>query len=198
MKKILAIVLLAMGVSGVAHAGFLIEPYLGYNSGTSTLEYTDLAAAFTGESNANSKYTATAFGARIGYMLPMRLWFAADVAMASGKNTPDNSSYNDTDFSAQTLGLDVGFDLPFLARFWAGYIFSNSATFKGTSDTKYTGTGMKVGVGFKIIPKVSLNFEYITNSFTKFDSDSGSGDLSDTYKTNTNTGYMVSLSVPLP
>jgi hypothetical protein len=64
-------------------------------------------------------------------------------------------------------------------------------------DTVATGTSIKGGVGFKFIPKVSLNVEYIVRNMTdeKIGS-AASTKVTTTYGTYKDVGAVVSISTP--
>lgn len=136
-----------------ANAGFLVDPYLAYDSGTN-----DSKLKSDG-SDSGAKTTATAFGVRLGYKLGSGLWFAVDPRGASGK-TKYNVGTTEPDFSQTTSSFDVGYDAG-MFRGYFGYGFSDSFTNKETgSELKFTGTSMRVGVGAKVANHFSILFEY--------------------------------------
>lgn len=161
MKKVLATIAIALGISSFAHAGILIEPYLGYEMG-------DLKRAQPLSSEFTDKLSANGMGMRLGYkfLLP---WVALDYTTFSGKAKNGDPALTDYDYTKSQLGAVAGVDLP-LIRGWVGHGFSNNFTQKDAGgDVKYTGTYTKVGVGFGFIPFVSLNAEYIINTYEKID-----------------------------
>lgn len=191
MKKLFGIMAIALGMSSAAHAGLLVEPYLGYmfgdlkykGVGTST-EYTDTLGGVS-------------YGLRLGYkfMLP---WVAVDYTGygGRGKNGSGNTDY---DYSGSALGGVVGIDLPVMFRFWGGYGFQNNMTKKGTNggaDTKFTGSYTKIGLGFKGFPLVSINAEYIMNKFNKVDVGTGVVNVDSIYSTFDSNLLMLSVSMP--
>lgn len=190
MIKLLATSLIVF-FSYSAHA-ILIEPYLGYEAGKSN------STAASDGSKTSSDTTATALGLRLGYkfLLP---WVALDYTSVSGKA---KLSGTESDFTRSSLGAVVGADLPIGLRVYAGYGFQNESKDKGTNgdpDTVSKGTYTKGGIGFKIIPMVSLNLEYTMHKYNKVNLGAGAGD-EDISKYFSKVEYnttMLSLSVPI-
>lgn len=189
----LALALFVLIASPLAKADLLLEPYLGYEFGSQTLNYRS-------GSNNNGKMTGAVLGGRIGYQSPVMFWAAADVSyMGGGKYKPDDSTNSDMDASRTSIAAVVGVDLPILLRGYAGYILSDSLETKytGGSDT-FKGTGMKVGVGLTFLPIISLNVEYALRTYK---SASGTGFNSVTFDSSISklehSSVMVSVSAPL-
>lgn len=112
--------------------------------------------------DASSKSSGTVLGGRIGYSLPILMWFGIDYSFSTGgKYKPDNGAAQG-DLTRNDLYAMVGVDLPILLRAWAGFGLMNSVTTKdstgGESKTK-GGTKLKAGVGLGFIPFVSINLE---------------------------------------
>ena len=129
-------------------------------------------------------------------------WVALDATMMSGTDKSgipgDNTS---SDYSISTVGAVVGVDLPVLFRAWAGYGIQNNVTMKGTSgnpDIKFQGSYAKVGVGVRAIPLLSVNLEYIMNTYSKVDFGLGTGseDSSTYYDTLKSNLTVLSISCP--
>lgn len=194
MKKI--IVGIAISFVGIcAQAGILIEPHIGYDM---TRVVKNAVATPTVDSG--FKTNAPTFGARIGYTTSKMVWFGADVDYATGKNAYNNTTVNSTNFSfTRTDGYAlIGIDFPKFIRGWAGYGFSSKMTLQTTGgDTVVTGTSMKGGIGLTIIPKVSINAEYVVRNMTdeKIGS-AASTKVSTTYGTYKDVGAVVSISTP--
>lgn len=191
MNKILVTLAVLFGVAS-AQAGILIEPYLGYessafkyaNASSPSLEYTD-------------KITGTGVGLRLGYkfLIP---WVALDYSMTTGKAKAGSPTDVDYDASQTGIGAVIGADLP-LIRGWAGYGFSNDFVRKATSttvETKLKGTYTKVGVGFKIIPFLSLNLEYKMNNVDKIEANGVTMNKSAMFASQTNNALFFSVSAP--
>ena len=139
-----------------ALAGFMVEPYLGYETGTFS----------TGSSGATNSDTTKGLvpGVRLGFSAPAIFWIALDESLESGGKI--SSTPNELDYDRNNLFLDVGADLV-LIRLWGGYGFSNSLSTKsnGATSNFSGGTMLKAGIGFTFLPLVSLNFEYMTGSY---------------------------------
>ena len=135
-----------------AHAGVLLEPYLGYATGS-----------YSGD--AEGKESGVGFGARIGYAMPM-FWFALDGNQIKTKAKPDSGA--DFDGTITNIGATFGAELPGI-RLMAGYVFS--AENKDDDGSKLKGNGFKVGAGFKLpVLPIAFNLEYMMNKYDKFDS----------------------------
>jgi hypothetical protein len=192
MKKIFAVFAVALGMSSAAHAGILVEPYLGYEMG-------DIKYKFVGSSVDHTDSTSgVSYGLRVGYkfLIP---WVALDYTSGTATAKPDPAS-TDYDLTKSSLGAVVGVSLP-LIRAWAGYGFSNEITNKGTSgnpDTKFKGNYLKAGVGLGILPLVDINLEYKINDLKKVDLGQGAGDQdkSAVFDSNKYDTIMISVSVP--
>jgi hypothetical protein len=178
-----------------AQAKFLIEPYAGYGMSTLTATSKPSGTKISTENN------GLGLGARAGYVLPMGLWFAADYVtfLETDLKYKEPSGLTDGKVSGSAAYIDVGFDVPAIPlRFWAGYAFMDNAQIKGTSSTTdYTGTGYKAGLGFKPIPMMSLNLEYMMHMHDKYKTSSGSeGDVSSAYDDYKASTIFLSVSVP--
>lgn len=175
MKKLFALCALIMGFSSVSNAGLLLEPYLGYEMGTTK--------------DPDGKLDGTQMGLRVAWTAPIMFWAGVDYTMGvSAKLKPDDSAIADSDAKRSTLYGVVGVDFPILLRGWFGYGFKNELK-ADDWDTKYEGTSTKIGVGFTGLPFISLNLEYLMEEFDKADGTT----LATKAK---NTGYVLSVSLP--
>lgn len=156
-----------------AHAGLLLDPYVGFGNVTTTLD----ASSFSDDSTDS----ASILGARVGYSM---LLFSAgvDYQIAS----IDSASRNN-------LSAFVGFDLPILLRVWAEYTLNSSFEDSDLSDAVDVAfdSGYSVGVGFTGLPLVSINLEieqtnYVYENFPVI------GDIDVA-----TAAYIVSVSFPL-
>lgn len=174
MKKLLAAFAVVMGFASVSNAGLLIEPYLGYEMGT----FKDAA---------EGKMDGTALGARVAWTAPIFFWAGLDYTMGvSAKYKPDASGQADSDAKRSTLHAVVGVDFPILLRAWVGQSLMNEVKL---DDTTIKGSSTKLGVGFTGLPFISLNLEYIMETFDK----NSQGDFATKPK---NTAYLISVSLP--
>lgn len=184
-----------LGFTTTAKAGLMIEPYLGYDSSTLTLEQKSSGT------DSGGKISGIRPGLRLGYTLPVFVWLALDYSMMSSATVAGNTSSGDGKADLSDLFFDVGFNFPILARVWAGVGAMNSGTKKpdssgAASDLKFDGA-IKLGIGFKVFPMVSLNAEYYTMKVKELETSGTKIDIDSTYKTATNNGFLISLSVPL-
>lgn len=181
MKKLLVSVAVVLGFSGAAHAGIMIEPYLGYEMGKTT----DVNAV-------DGKFDGANLGARLAYKTPLMLWVGVDGQFGvSGKYKPDSGS--DADQKHNTLYGVVGIDLPILLRGWVGYGFSDNLKLDTPYSSTIKGKNFKVGVGFTGLPFISLNAEYIKGTTDKIED----GTLANSNPTSKNESFMLSVSLPL-
>lgn len=157
---------LALFVAPTAQAGILIEPYIGYESGKTTVETSTPAfnSVFTN--------TGTVLGGRFGYTFPILFWAGLDYSLTTGgKGKSDNPLVNDNTYTRSNLYLVAGFDFPILVRAWFGYGITNeaSATSSGTTSKISGGQNSKLGVGFTGLPFVSINLEAFFHKPNKSD-----------------------------
>jgi len=161
-----------------AQAAFLLEPYAG-------MEFNSTAS----NDNSDYKISGTSVGARGGFQ-NLGFMFGLDGRRSSWTLKPDSGS--DDDWSFTTLGLFVGYDFPILLRVWGEYVISHN----GENDDKVKltdGSGMIFGIGYKIMPFVSLNFEIANLKTTKIESASGTeSDRDQKYNS-----YLLGISIPL-
>ncbi|QDK44752.1 hypothetical protein DOM22_06030 [Bdellovibrio sp. ZAP7] len=180
MKKMWLVLALFLGLSGTAHAGVMIEPYLGFEMG----KFTD--------NNPDAKTELVNMGARLAWTTPVMLWLGLDYNLGvSGNYKPDSGS-NET-MKRNTLFAVAGIDLPILLRGWVGYGVTSELKMDGGSNAKYTGNPIKIGVGFTALPFISLNLEYINENINKVETNSGTDNSPD----NKASSYMLSVSLPL-
>jgi len=192
MKKIFALLTIVFGFSTAAQAGLLIEPYLGYYYGTT------ISRGVTSSIDVTDTSTGLGYGLRLGYkfMVP---WVAIDYSASSGTNETDYPPGTaNVDYAWTGIGVSVGADLPLGLRIFGGYGFTDKAVLKYTSgDDTLTGSYTKVGLGFRLIPMLSLNAEYIMHSYTKYDNGTTKVDLDTVYSSFSSNAVLVSISAPL-
>lgn len=160
-----------------ARAGFLLEPYFGMNmNSTGELGTTDV------------DITGNSIGARVGFQ-NLGFMFGVDGRRSSWNLEFDNA---DIDATVTTLGAFVGYDFPILLRVWGEYVISHNGI--DENDTEYTeGSGTIIGLGYKVMPFVSLNLEIGNFETAKAKTDGGSeGDLDAKYNT-----FLLGVSIPI-
>lgn len=197
MKKMFAAFALVFGISSLAQAGILIEPYLGYQMGQPKYTYASSVPSFGGQSGSDN-VSGAALGLRLGYKLLLP-WIALDYTGTTGTAKPDSKfSSKDYDYTQTSLAAVVGVDLPVI-HVWAGYGFSNQATYVGSggnNDMKFKGNYVKAGVGFGFIPFINLNVEYIMNNFNRVDVGNGEQDRGDIFSELKSDSILLSVSLP--
>lgn len=186
-----------------AQAGILIEPYVGYGSGT-------YASSFkTSTTTYDTTTSGAMYGGRLGLSF-LGLWLAADytstspsVTFAKPADTSKGSAISNMAF------IDAGFDFPFLFRFWGGYGVSNYQKINYQSsaglpmEVKFKGgSAVKAGLGFKLAYFFSVNFEYIKPTYTKYEVitdgvSAGEADVDTDFSELKQDMYSVSISFPL-
>lgn len=178
MKKLLAVMALMVGFSSAAHAGIMIEPYLGYEIG----KFTD----------ADGKSTGVTVGGRLAYKAPLFLWLGLDGSFgSSGKYKPDSGS--DADMKHTSLYGVVGFDFPILFRVWAGYGFSDQFALDTPYNSTFKGKNYKLGASFTGLPFICLNAEYIKGTTDEI----SGGTLANSSPSTKFESVMLSVSLPL-
>lgn len=137
--------LMVLGLGSVSSASLMVEPILGFESGK-----------FDGSTDT---FSGSSMGLRLGFST-LGLWVAGDYTMAQLK-------HNTSEYSPKDLALTVGYDFPILVRGYASYILGTS--YESGSST-VSGGGTKLGLGFTMLPLVSINVEMINRNYTKIDS----------------------------
>ena len=192
MIRSLLVSLLISLLAFTAQAGFLIEPYVGYKS-------TSLDGKLVATSeDISGKTGGSFFGGRLGYKY-LGFWGALDYETGTQKYKPKDTSFFEADITTEIGYLTLGYDLPFLLRFWASYGLTASQKYKFEDDSESTykkGTAMKLGVGLKWIPFTSLNLEYFSYEAKEREDSSSKVPVSDFANPFKNSGLMISLSVP--
>ena len=147
-------VIAGLGLSSKANAGLLIEPYLGYQGGTLNLSSNTIA-------DANMQMKGVTFGGRLGLTVPL-FFVALDYSSANGN--VDGWGYTNTSTIQNQLAAVIGMQIPFL-RFFVGYAFMNDLKIQDTADLNLSGSAVKAGASFTALPFISLNLEYIMNTY---------------------------------
>ena len=169
--KLLGLMMVSsLATASIANAGaigFIAEPYLGYalTGGATTKTATT--------STDSGKFTGLAVGARA--LASYQMFFGGlDFSLSPLSHSPATATGTTfTSVSSMKLGIVAGVELPMLPlRFWLGYNFMNTQSMTqpavgavAASDLSLSGSGIKLGVGYKVIPLVSVNAEYIMSSY---------------------------------
>ncbi len=182
MKLLVLALSLLVGFASTANAGIFVEPYLGYGLGSYKFDTTG---------GDKGKITGPVLGGRIGGEMAM-LFIGGDYSMSLSNKMKSDAGGTDPDVTSSQLFGVIGANLPII-RLWAGYGLMNELkedTVVG--DITYSGgSHIKVGVGLKVIPMLSLNAEYIMSDYKKAELGPLTGDPE--LKVNT---VLLSASVP--
>lgn len=158
----LFILVLAFLVIKPAQAGLLLEPVLGYS--LSKFE-TDLPGS------SEEKANGASVGGRVGYQ---NLGFQLGLDYLRSNLNVDDKNFKEDLVSSEFAGF-IGFEFPILVRVYAAYIFAASAE----SDVDFglgagkqafelnDGNGMKLGVGFTVLPFLDINVEYRKGTYSE-------------------------------
>lgn len=178
LHKLLLVLLVSLPLNGIC--GLLIEPYAGYTAlkTSGTVE----ALGLTLDIDEGSPKGMT-YGGRVGYGIA-NLGIGLDYMSGQLKSDGDKSVTN-------SIG---GFAMAnfWLIRVWGEYIFSSKHSDNDPDiDGTLTGKGTKFGVGFSVLPMVSLNIEYMMLNYKDEDID-----LIDAIDLDAK-GVLVSISIPI-
>lgn len=182
MKILLSAVLLIGSFS--AFSAINIEPFIGTTL-TGSFENNDC------ESDCSDDISGTFYGARASYGM-MGFFGGVDVRM--GTYEFDDFAIGEIEEEGR-IALLLGYELPVLLRFWFTYALSNSLNASiGGTDAEYSGTDYSVGVGYNVLPMLSVNLEYTMLNLEEVDIEGNSSpnDLDSDINT-----LLLSVSVPL-
>lgn len=179
-----AIALVAMSATSAFAAdsgvSFTAEPYVGYGLIGSTNFSIDGGAGVSGDVNTGS-LTGFGFGAR-GLVNFLELFFAGiDVSYypSFSHGEPSTSSTYTVSLNGNPKnfkgGLVAGVALPAIPlRFWLGLnVIDKISTSNNSTDFSTSGLSFKVGAGFRPIPLLSINAEFIRSSYGTFENTTG-------------------------
>lgn len=156
MKYLFIVFALLLG-SSAAHAGIYIEPYLGYEMGTSEGSATVNASPMT----VDDKLSGIRYGAKLGYSFVM---IAVGADYMAGKLDEDDQNPGGTkdDADYTDLGIFFNFKLPVMFKIHGTYFLSSKTKGDG-AETE--GKGYKLGVGFTGLPFVAINLDMINVNY---------------------------------
>lgn len=176
MQKLVCILII---FSFPTFASFLLEPYAGIN----------LASQFQADGADDSEsLSGTMYGARAG-VERMGVMVGMDARISTWKI--DDS--NDSELSTTSYGFFVGYNFPIMLRIWASYTFGGDGTIKDSGDL-LNGSGYILGIGYKVLPFISLNFESGSLAFTEFETEAG---VNTDGRNDEARYYLLSVSVPI-
>ena len=183
MKKSLILIIAMIfffQLSEKSHAAFYLEPLVGIQ----------LASSFE-SGREDGKSTGNQIGARVGFE---KLGFSLGLdGRRNSLSIDPGSNTSATDYTGNQIGFFVGYEFPVLFRVWGNYIFTGSVKDDDNSDVKLTKAGgFNLGIGYKILPFISMNIEYFNLNFDESDN-SGTTTDSDFES----EGLLLGFSIPL-
>ncbi len=189
MQRFLGLLIVSfLFVSTQARADLLIEPLIGYNLGVKTDFKKNDSLGFDGEEYTGGR--GPAFGGRLGYQ---KLGFQVGLDYLHSEIDMDDKDIKE-DVSLDEWAAFVGFEFPILFRVYAGYIFSAEGETEGVGNTKIdlkSGSGLKAGLGFTLLPFLDINFEYRRGTFDEWKMGTQKFDSEVDYN-----AFMIGLSLP--
>lgn len=180
----LFILVLAFLVIKPAQAGLLLEPVLGYS-----LSKFEIDQANSSEEKANGP----SLGGRIGYQ---NLGFQLGLDYLRSNLSVDENDFKEDLVTSEFAGF-VGFEFPILLRVYAGYIFMANAEADidvGAGKQSFElndGKGLKLGVGFTVLPFLDINVEYRKGTYSELKIGSAKTDVDTDF-----SAVMVGVSLP--
>ena len=179
-----------------SHAGVLFEPYAGYESGNINYKFKS-SASFP--DTYNDSISGAAYGAKLAYTFPM-FFIGADGNLFTGTQKYDskiNATPAQVNATRTTIYALAGINIQKL-RLWFGYSPSDITTVKVTrGDDTYSGTAVRLGIGYHFLPHLSINFEYDMHTVNDYTPAGGTAVAMDTYFSQYSyNAYMVSASFP--
>ena len=184
------LVLYVLTLSFTVEAGFLIEPFLGYISGSGEAGSTI---------SVDYDYSTPTYGAKLGYSM-LGLSLGADYSMAPEFDLEAKTgSITVKDKHEMTkLGGFIGYDLPAMFRVSANYFADVTLEDTDGSDVgdELSGSGYGLALGYTGLPFVSINVHY--NMYTLDESKDASDGTTSSLGANEIDINEIMLSLSLP
>ena len=182
MKRLFVIyisVILFMAIGPKANAALYLEPYV-----ASMMNTTYTTDSSDGDVSGNS------VGARLGFS---NMGFAVGFDGRRSNVTFAPETGSDIDYVFTEYGLFLSYDLPMMFRIWGNYILAGEGVESENTDNKVKkGTGISIGVGYKVLSIISLNLESFSMKYTEAESAAGSVD-----NDFSSSGFLLGISLPL-
>jgi hypothetical protein len=171
-----------------ARASLLVEPVVGYNFGAGTrADVGDGRSTFDGASGLG-------YGGRLG----LQNWgFQFGLDYLRSNISFDDSALRD-DLRLEEWGAFVGYRFPILLRVYGGYIFNANGNTRFTQAGERgridvgSGTGLKLGAGWTLLPWLDVNLEYRRLSFDNTNVEGITSNRDTDF-----SAYFIGLSLPL-
>lgn len=142
MKKLFLGFLFSTSLLTQVQAGLVAEPSLGYS--------------IIGDTKVSNN---TAKGPQLGLALGYQeVGFVGGLKYVHSFITEKDPTLSLSGYHKNDFGLYAGYNFPILLRAWAAYYFVSDMTLP-TNGT-ISGSTIEIGVGYQVIPMLSLNLEY--------------------------------------
>lgn len=166
MRKLLLGLAALTFLTTTASAGILFEPFVGYNLNGSVENPTD--------NEDNYDLGGLGYGARLGYnFVGLMVGGAYEANSLSGDGAIASTANQEATYASSNMGAFIGYQFPVMFRVWATYYLSSTLDWEDVSTGALTvnvnaelkGSGYGLGIGYTLLPMVSLNLEYKTFSY---------------------------------
>lgn len=197
MKSLLMSLFFVLLFQTPSQAGILFEPYIGYESGSINYKFKGAAGVLYPETYKDTA-TGAAYGGKLGFTFPF-FFFGVDANLFSGTQKYDpklEASPAQQSLTRTTIYALAGINL-YKVRLWLGYSPSDQMITKESgTEVTYSGTAMRLGLGYMFVPHFSLNFEYDTHTVTDSTVGGSQRKMDDYFSQFTYNAFMVSASFP--
>jgi hypothetical protein len=192
LKSVWLFILPVVVTVSVANAGFLIEPIIGYQTGTADSKL----LASLGGTERTITTTGASYGLGLGWRFPSKVFVGADylVAPLETKFSPDFTGAPDK-LSATAYYLTLGYQAHPLGKVYLG-VGAFSSEDNASTSTKYTGTSLKAGAGYEFYNHIALHAEYILYTLTEFQTGGQTIKSADYYEKFNYTATMIAFRFP--
>ena len=110
----------------------------------------------------------------VGYSLLPGLALGFDYRKGSLKLDNENAS---TEYDTTALGLNLSYSILYMIndQIWGTWVFDMEKEISSGGDIgdTFNGSGFRFGIGHKILPYISLNFEYASHTYDQLESAAG-------------------------
>ena len=164
MKKLLTIAIATLGVSVAAHAGFVVEPSIGYQgaTGSTAMQYKQ------GSTQYNYTQSSIPVGLRVAYQTAMGFFYGVQADyFTGGTMTYQNATYSNDTFTRTIVSAELGYEGARGFRVFGGYdVMNNIANTPGTTNpnaadfTAVANSGFNVGLGWRFHNHIAINAQY--------------------------------------
>lgn len=173
-------------ISFKAHAGFFIDPFVGFDS-------TTVVATPVGGTASSSPNSGIDYGARLGFRMGKAFWIAGEVINGSGEESSSTST-STSEYTRSMTNFLLGYDMG-RYNLSLGYGLSDRMNNKSYG-VEVSGTNVKFGVAYDAANHVSTNMDFIVATYTKAGGYGNEIDIASVYDKFQATSIIVSISFP--